>query len=328
MAQLLFRYPNVTSARRIALSAAFFLAVLDVSSGGAQQFKVTLLGTGCPPAVMNRFGPSTLVEAGDQKFVFDAGRGALQRLTQLRVRWQDVQGVFLTHLHSDHVVGFPDLWLTGWLVAPGRNVPLPVWGPTGTSAMMSHLEQAYQYDISVRIANDRASSDGVKLTPHDITEGVVYDRGGVKITAFEVDHAPVKPAFGYRIDFAGRSVVLSGDTRVSENVIRHAQGVDLLVHEVFDPQTLAGSGLPPERVKSIVAYHVTPEEAGEVFSRAKPKLAVYSHICMPAASTKDLVTSTRKTYSGPLELGEDLMVIDVGQKVNVRRAAPSLPHEP
>jgi ribonuclease Z len=162
---------------------------------------------------MNRFGPSTLVEAGEQALLFDAGRGALQRLTELRVPWQAVQGVFLTHLHSDHVVGFPDLWLTGWLIVPGRNVPLQVWGPRGTANMMSHLRQAYESDIRVRIANDGAAPDGVVLRVKEISDGVVYDSGGVKVTAFEVDHAPVKPAFGYRVDYAGRSVVLSGDTR-------------------------------------------------------------------------------------------------------------------
>jgi ribonuclease Z len=287
--------------------------------------RVTLLGTGCPPAVMNRFGPSTLVEAGDQKFLFDAGRGALQRLNQVGVRWQDVQGVFLTHLHSDHVVGFPDLWLTGWLVAPGRNVPLPVWGPSGTSAMMTHLEQAYQYDVTVRIENDHVARDGAKLVSHDIGEGVVYERGGVRITAFEVDHAPVKPAFGYRIDYAGRSVVLSGDTRQSQNLIRHAQGVDLLVHEVFVPQTLDGAGVSPERAKSILGYHVTPEEAGQVFARTKPRLAVYSHICLPSAAAQDLLGPTRKAYAGPLEIGEDLMAIDVGEKLDVRRPPRSSP---
>ena len=274
---------------------------------------------------MNRFGPSTLVEAGGQKFVFDAGRGALQRLTQLGVRWQDVQGVFLTHLHSDHVVGFPDLWLTGWLLGPGRRVPLQVWGPTGTSSMMAHLEQAYQADITDRLTNDGVSPDGAKLVAHEITEGVVYDNGGVKVTAFEVDHAHMKPAFGYRIDHAGRSVVLSGDTRVSENLIRHAQGVDLLVHEVFVASTLERAGVPPARAKNIIAYHLSPEQAGEVFTRARPRLAVYSHICLPTATEQDVVAPTRTTYAGPLELGEDLMVIDVGEKVAVRRPARSSP---
>jgi len=147
----------------------------------------------------------------------------------------------------------------------------------------------------------------------------------VKITAFEVDHTPIKPAFGYRIDHAGRSVVLSGDTRVSDNLIRHAQGVDLLVHEGASPETFQRAGTPPERAKGIVAHHVTPEQAGEVFSRAKPKLAVYSHIVLPTATEQDLIPPTRKTYSGPLEVGEDLMVITVGETVEVRRPGRSSP---
>jgi ribonuclease Z len=301
------------------------LTALAPATAAGQEIKVTLLGTGSPPPVMNRFGPSILLEAGGGKFLFDAGRGALQRLAQLGVRWQDVDGLFLTHLHSDHVVGFPDLWLTGWLVGAGRSRPLHVWGPRGTRKMMSHLEQAYEYDIRIRLYDDRASPDGVVILAEDIGEGVVHEKGGVKITAFDVDHTPIKPAFGYRIDHAGRSVVLSGDTRVSDNLIRHAQGVDLLVHEVASPETFQRAGAPPERAKSIVAHHVTPEQAGEVFSRTKPKLAVYSHIVLPTATEQDLLPSTRKTYSGPVEVGEDLMVITVGEKVEVRRPGRSSP---
>jgi ribonuclease Z len=274
---------------------------------------------------MNRFGPSTLVEAGEQKLLFDAGRGALQRLTELKVPWQAVQGVFLTHLHSDHVVGFPDLWLTGWLIAPGRTVPLQVWGPRGTKNMMSHLKQAYESDIRFRIDNERMAPDGALLQAREINEGMVYDKGGVRVTAFEVDHAPVKPAFGYRINYAGRSVVLSGDTRVSEKLIRYAQGADVLVHEVLVPETLQRLGVPPDRAKNIVDYHTTPEQAGDVFTRTSPKLAVYSHICTPAATDQELLLQTRKTYTGPLELGEDLIVIEVGEQINVRKPARSSP---
>jgi ribonuclease Z len=274
---------------------------------------------------MNRFGPSTLVEAAEQKFLFDAGRGALQRLTELKVPWQAVQGVFLTHLHSDHIVGFPDLWLTGWLIAPGRNVPLRVWGPPGTVHMMTHLQQAFQYDMAVRAANDRAAPNGAVLRVEEIREGVIYEQDGVTVTAFDVDHAPVEHAFGYRIDYAGRSVVLSGDTRVSEKLIQYSQGVDVLVHEVFVPETLLRAGVAPERAKNIIGYHTTAEEAGTVFARAKPKLAVYSHICMPAASEQDLLSPTRKTYKGPLEVGEDLMDIEVGENTTVRKPARTSP---
>jgi ribonuclease BN (tRNA processing enzyme) len=194
------------------LGIVLFASALVSTAAQGQEIKVTLLGTGCPPAVMNRFGPSLLVDAGGQTFLFDAGRGALQRLNQVKVRWQDVHGVFLTHLHSDHVVGFPHLWLIGWLT-PGRDVPL---------------------------------------------------------------HLPA-------------------------------------------------GGFAPERAKSVIAHHVTPEQAGEVFSRAKPKQAVYSHIVLPTATEHDLIPPTRKTYSRPLELGEDLMVIEVGERIEVRRPTRSSP---
>jgi ribonuclease Z len=299
------------------LGLALWVSILVPPIAQGQDFKVILLGTGAPPPAMNRFGPSILVEAGGHKFLFDAGRGVLQRLTQLHVKWRDVDALFLTHLHSDHVVGIPDLWLTGWMVS-GRDVPLHVWGPKGTIEMMSHLKQAYEYDISVRLQDREARAEGIEILAKNISEGVVYEQGGVKITAFEVDHGAVKPAFGYRIDYAGRSVVLSGDTRVSENLVRHAQKVDVLVHEVAVPDILSRTGISAERVKGIVAHHVTPEQAGEVFSRTNPRLAVYSHIVPPNAGEQDVIPQTRKTYSGPLELGADLMVIEIGEKIEIR----------
>ena len=183
--------------------------------------------------------------------------------------------------------------------------------------MMSLLEQAFEYDIRIRLYDDRAAPDGVVILAEDITEGFVHDNSGVKITAFEVDHTPVKPAFGYRIDYSGRSVVLSGDTRTSENLIRNAQNVDLLIHEVA--RDVPARWSPSRADDSVVAHHTSPEQAGEVFARTKPKLAVYSHIVLPNATEQDLIPPTRKTYSGPLELGEDLMVIEVGEKVEVRR---------
>jgi ribonuclease Z len=295
------------------------------AAASAQAIKVTLLGTGTPVPAVNRFGPSILVEAAGQKFVFDAGRGAMQRLAQLKVRWQDVDGVFLTHLHSDHVVGFPDLWLTGWLVGPGRDRPLRVWGPRGTQKMMSRLEEAYDFDIRIRLYDDRAAPNGVLLFVQDIEEGFTFDNGGLKITAFEVDHSPAWPAFGYRIDYGGRSVVLSGDTRISQNLIRHAQNVDLLVHEVASPESFQRAGVRPERARGVIAHHVTPEQAGEVFAKTNPRLAVYSHIVQPDADEADLIPPTRKHYAGPLQVGEDLMVIEVGDTVEVRRPARASP---
>jgi ribonuclease Z len=281
-------------------------------------FRITLLGTGAPPPSMDRFGPSTLVEVGGKKFIFDAGRGAMQRLYQLGIPFADITGMFLTHHHSDHVVGFPDLWLTGWIGRPWgkRHTPLEIWGPEGTSQMMEHLPLAFAVDIRVRRRN--YPPDGVKLVAHEIGAGVVLDNNGIKVAAFEVDHGGEElPAYGYRIDYRGRAAVLSGDTTFNENLIEHAEGADLLVHEVT---AAAGSAAEnAEQLKRIGANHTTPEQAGEVFARARPRLAVYNHLLLFGnAKADDLIPATRKKYSGPLIVGEDLLQIEIGEKVEAR----------
>ena len=184
--------------------------------------------------------------------------------------------------------------------------------------MMSNLEKAFEFDIKIRVG-DQASPAGAVIKAEDISQGVIFEKNGVKITAFEVDHRPVKPAFGYRIDYAGRSVVLSGDTRFSENLIRYSSGVDLLVHEVVSPESIARAKFPPELAKSITGYHTTPEQAGQIFSRVRPRMAVFSHIILPSVTEQDIFPLVRKSYAGALELGEDLMVIEVGEKIEIRR---------
>src|SRR3954469_8243730 len=202
-------------------------AMALVLAAPAQNFKVTLLGTGSPEPRMDRFGPGILVEAGEKKLLFDCGRGAAQRIEQLKIPFTQIDSLFLTHLHSDHVVGIPDLWLTGW--ARGRKVPMQVWGPAGTKAMMSHLAEAFEFDIQIRGEDDKVPVQAMAVLAKDIEQGVVYENAGIKVTAFTVDHGRVKPALGYRVDFGGHSVVLSGDTRFSENLIHYSQGVDLLI---------------------------------------------------------------------------------------------------
>ena len=298
--------------------AAFSLPMLG------QNLKVTLLGTGYPDPRMDRFGPSILVEAGKEKLLIDCGRGAAQRLSQLNIPSAEVTALFLTHLHSDHVVGIPDFWLTGWI--RGRKTPLRVWGPAGTAQMMSHLEEAFSFDIHVRRdVDEKLPAQGVTTNAKDIEQGVVYESGGIKVTAFTVDHGPVKPALGYRVDYDGHSVVLSGDTRFSENLIKFAQGTDVLIHEVIDPVAFSAKTpfLTPEQRLVVIAHHTTPEEAGTVFKRVHPRLAVYSHI-VPGDSP-NLVALTRKTYDGPLEVGEDLMSIDIGAETRVSRRLAKLP---
>jgi len=281
-------------------------------------FRVTLLGTGAPPPRWDRCGPSTLVEVGAEKFIFDAGRGAMQRLHQLGIPFSAITGMFLTHHHSDHVVGFPDLWLTGWIGRPWgqRNIPLRVWGPQGTRQMMEHLPQAFAVDIRVRSRN--YPPDGVKLQAEEIKEGIVYSDNGVTVSAFEVDHGGEElPAFGYRVDFEGHSAVLSGDTTFNRNLIEHSRDADLLVHEVTAAAGSAAESL--QQLKRIGANHTTPDQAGQIFAEVKPKLAVYNHLLLfGGAKAEDLVPMTRGTYSGPLIVGEDLLQIDIGVEVHAK----------
>ena len=181
--------------------------------------------------------------------------------------------------------------------------------------MMEHLAQAFAVDIRVRSRN--YAPDGVKLFAHEIKEGIVLDRDGIRVSAFEVDHGGEDlPAYGYRIDYQDRAAVLSGDTTFNENLIRHSQGVDLLVHEVT--AAAGGAAESTEQLKRIGSNHTTPDQAGEIFSRVKPKLAVYNHLLLfGGAAAEDLIPATR--YSGPLVVGEDLLQIQIGETIDTRR---------
>src|SRR6185295_2239893 len=255
------------------IATALIVLTTALGANAQETFRVTLLGTGNPQLRPDRFGPGTLVEAGDQKLLFDAGRGVPIRLAQIRVPPARLDALFITHYHSDHVNGIPDLWLTAWLPAGGaRTKPFHVIGPTGAKDLMANLERAYAADVRIRIADQKLPAEGAAATAEEFsTDGVVYERNGVRVTAFEVDHgAEIKPAYGYRIDYRGRSVLISGDTRFSENLIRHGRGVDLMIHAI--------AGLKAELLQNIVMrrildHHTPPAEAATVFNRTQPKLA-------------------------------------------------------
>ena len=299
---------------RMRLSILPLLACSSLSTpAGGQELRVTLLGTGNPNPGMERFGPSVLVETGDKKYVFDVGRGAIQRLTELGIAYDQIDGVFFTHLHSDHVVGFPDLWLTGWLLSR-RDRPLNVFGPVGTQRMLEHLTEAYSFDIELRVTDDGVPRSGSQFKVTEVDDGFEMADEGVTIRAFDVDHRPIDPALGFRIDVGQRSVALSGDTRYSESLIEAVAGVDVLIHEVIAVSE-ARAALRPW----IVAHHTTAVEAGRIFSQVSPALAVYTHV-ITDQSLAEIEERTRTTYDGPLVIGEDLMSFDIGEEVHVRRS--------
>ena len=297
--------------------------------GVPDSIVVTLLGTGTPEPDPHRFGAATLVEAGGLRFLFDAGRGAAIRLNQLKIPLGSIESVLLTHFHSDHVVGLPDVWLMGFInpFFGNRKGALRVVGPTGTKRFIDHLEQAYSDDVKIRIADQKIEPANTKISATEFaTDGVIFDRNGVKITAFAVDHGElIKPAYGYRVDYAGKSVLLSGDTKYDENLIRYGAGADLVIHEVGE----APDGMKDlPFIKDIMAHHTTAEECGRVFAKIAPKLAVYTHLVLlsgpkfPPISHAELEARTRKTYSGPLVIGDDLTRFVVAEQVTMMRWNP------
>jgi ribonuclease Z len=301
------------------LMAALGLVMSVAAHAAEAQIRVTLLGTGTPVPSPTRFGNSTLVEAGGKKLVFDFGRGVTIRLAQLKIPFGSIDAHFLTHFHSDHLNGLPDLWLTGWLrPAYGmRNNPFVIYGPPGLKILTHGLTEAFVRDIEIRKADEKDPDAGIVFEVHESLPGVVYDKDGVKVTAFNNDHGPlVTPSYGYKIEYGGHKVVLSGDTRYSESVVEAARGADLLVHCV----TLIPDALLQQNpgYKAILQHLASPEDAARTFSEAKPKLAVYSHIGLNGDATEqDLVTRTRAIYDGPVVVGQDLMSIAVGDETRV-----------
>jgi ribonuclease Z len=301
----------------LAAGALFFAASADVHA--EDLFKVTLLGTGSPRPSPDRNGPSTLVEVGGLRLLIDMGRGNTVALYKAHVPLGSIDAHFITHMHSDHVNGLPDLFLTGWLGVPyaNRTKPFVVYGPSGTKAMMDHLYAAFSEDRRIRTEDEHYPLAGITPEAHEFEAGPVFERDGVKVAAFPVFHGEqIHPAYGFRIDYKGHAVVLSGDTKYAQRVETEATGADLLIHEVAavsgDADRVLGK-YPAYRI--ILDHHTDPESAGRLFAKARPKLVVYSHIVtpgdprngVPEATPEEIVAQTRKTYDGPLIVGQDGM---------------------
>jgi ribonuclease Z len=309
---------------------SFFIAVsLTLFNGvNAQEhqvspdndvMKLTFLGTGAPRPSTERYGPSIYVEAGDHKILVDAGPGMRERLFEAGGfdAISGVDHVLVTHLHFDHTVSISSAWLSGWLF--GRRVPLRIQGPAGIKDMMNNIKYAYQWDVDYRIMVG-VPKEGTELIVDEVSDGIIFNEGGLMITAFQVEHMPINIAsgellglrgktIGFRIDYKGHSVLFSGDTRSTEKseINKFGEGVDLLIHEVQVPSP----GATPEANLANVSLsvHSTPEQVGHVFAKTKPKMAVYSHIIPPGTTAEALERDTKSFYDGPLTVAHDMMEI-------------------
>ncbi len=276
---------------------------------------VVFLGTGTPGPTPDRQGPSLAVIAGDKAYLVDVGVGVVRQanaayakgIKALNPRSLDI--AFVSHLHSDHTIGLPDLILTPWVL--GRTDPLELYGPPGISAMAENLLKAYQEDIHIRTTGlEQGNLTGYQVNSHEVKPGVIFRDANVEVTAFAVRHGSWPLALGYRFDAGGKSIVYSGDTAPAESVVQACDGCDLLIHEVY-------FGTPANAVHSsehwaryMAAFHTSAPELADIATRAHAKALVMTHLALKANATEaDLVEALKKGYGGKVAVAHDLDVM-------------------
>jgi ribonuclease Z len=315
--------------RQVAANAA--TSLLDELPDGLH---VALCGAGSPLPDPARSGPCVAVVAGKRLFVVDAGAGSSRVLSRIRIPQGRVDAIFLTHFHSDHIDGLGELLLQRWVNGTSQQ-PAPIYGPEGVEKVVAGFNLAYELDRSYRVAHHGeavappAGHGGVARsfrTPPDGEGQILWKEDGVEVTAFRVDHSPIEPAVGYRFDYGGRSLVLSGDTIPSANVLQLATGADLLVHEALASSLVAAmtrgleqAGREPlaKITMDILDYHTTPVQAAELARDAGVGQLLYYHIVPPllfGPMEAVFLEGVDAVYEGPVTVGRDgtLVILEAG----------------
>jgi len=271
--------------------------------------QIVLLGTGTPNADPARFGPSVAIVVNDTPYLVDFGPGVVRRAAAAfakGVKGLDVKNLdraFLTHLHSDHTAGYPDLILTPWVL--GRTQPLQVFGPKGIKPMTENLMRAYKEDIEIRLnGGEPSNKTGYRVIARDLKPGVVYKDQNVTINAFPVVHGTLREAYGFRFETPDRTIVISGDCRPSQSVVENCNGGDVLIHEVYSQAGYATR--PPEWQRYHASFHTSTKELADIASRAKPGLLIVYHQLLWGTTVESLLKEIRDGYSGKVVSGSDL----------------------
>lgn len=273
--------------------------------------RLVLLGTGTPNAEPDRSGPALAVVVDERAHLVDCGPGVVRQAAKAHQRGinelapDKLDRVFITHLHSDHTAGYPDLILAPAVL--GRPGALDAYGPPGLAAMSDHLLAAYADDIRERVAGlESGNPHAYKVNVREIEPGVIYSDDSVCVTAFAVQHGTWPHAFGFRFDTPDRVIVISGDTVPSAELVRHAKGCDILVHEVYSAAGFARR--PPQWQRYHASAHTSTHQLAQLAAEIRPRLLILTHQLLWGASEEDLLAEIREHYDGDVRSGRDLDV--------------------
>ena len=290
------------------------LGIFEISASENHGTRLVLLGTGTPNAEPDRSGPSLAIIVKNKSYIVDFGPGIVRQANKLYTQDNDaylslkpsnLEVAFLTHLHSDHTTGYPDLIFTPWVLE--RDTPLKVFGPKGIKSMTENILEAYGSDIRYRIdGSEPANETGWNVEVDEIDEGIVYKDDLVEVVAFKVSHGSWENAFGYKFTTADKTIIISGDTAPSDKLIEMAKGSDILVHEVYSQ---SGFDRRSDVWKNYHSkHHTSTIELAEIANIAKPKLLLLTHILFWGSSEEDIIDEIGSNYSGKVIVGEDLSV--------------------
>jgi ribonuclease Z len=283
-----------------------WLLLLAAAVSSAQDTRVILLGTGTPNPDPGRMGPAVAVVTGGRAYLVDCGPGVVRRAVQAGLRMDQLTRLFVTHLHSDHTAGYPDVILTP--PNAGRDHPLEAYGPPGLAGMTANLLKAYQVDLEVRLHGLQPhTAAGFEVHAHDVKPGEVYRDDAVRVLAFAVPHGNFPGAYGYRFEARDKIIVISGDTTYSEALIAAAKGCDILVHEVYSAKGLAAR--TPDWQRYHAAFHTSAPDVGRVAAQVRPRVLVLYHLLPMGQTEAEVLSEVRSQYKGEIVYGKDLDVI-------------------
>ncbi len=278
----------------------------QVTSSGTQ---LVLLGTGTPNADPERSGPSLAIIVNNTSYVVDCGPGVVRRAAAASKKGipsleaSKLSRLFITHLHSDHTIGYPDFILTPAVLE--RQLQLEVYGPKGLQLMTDHLLAAYKEDIDIRIEGlEHGNPGSYKVNVHEIKEGIIYKDSNLVVKAFKVHHGSWPEAYGYRFETKDKVIVVSGDCTYSENLIKNAEGCDILVHEVYSMEGFAKRDKKWQAYHSV--FHTSTVQLADIANKVKPKLLVLTHQLLWGATKESMLAEIKQSYSGKVAYGNDL----------------------